>query len=150
MSLGGRSFEQWGAFAWRREVAYAPQQVPRLIGSPADFAERMAGLKSQRGTHGRDGAALSREFGLEVKHWTSPWSELSIGERQRALLAIFISRAPQVLLLDEPTAALDPDSTRAVEGALGDFACVWVTHQAAQESRIADEVIQLGAMAHAD
>lgn len=149
MSLDGRTFEQWGPFDWRREVSYAPQQVPRLVGSPADFQARLATFKVQREVNERDALALTRDFGLDESHWQQPWAELSIGERQRVLLAIFIARQPAVLLLDEPTAALDPDATLAVEDALRDRACMWVTHHEDQEQRIADDVIDLGAKTHA-
>jgi len=144
LTLSGRSMAQWGDRAWRREVAYVPQQVPRLPGSPADFSARLAGLKAQRGTRGGDGESLALDLGLEAGRWRQHWSELSVGERQRAMLAILVAREPAVLLLDEPTAPLDPESTRRVEEALRDRTVLWVTHDRAQEQRLAGEVIELG------
>ena len=49
---------------------------------------------------------------------------------------------PKVLLLDEPTAALDPASVRAVEELVSarvraGFAVLWVTHDVEQASRVA-------------
>ncbi|MFT7484613.1 MAG: putative ABC transport system ATP-binding protein [Candidatus Paceibacteria bacterium] len=150
LSLGKRSFSEWGACTWRREVSYTPQQVPRLSGTPEEFLARMQGFKAQVGRLGSNAQHLGRDLGLEASHWQQPWSELSVGERQRALLSIFIAREPAVLLLDEPTAALDPDSVLAVEALLHDRACIWVTHHAGQAERLADELITVGAKPSAE
>ncbi len=79
-------------------------------------------------------------FGPEVLDWEV--SRLSTGERQRLALLRLLSVRPRVLLLDEPTANLDPDNTRRVEGLVRAYlqdheaACLWVTHNAGQVSRV--------------
>jgi ABC-2 type transport system ATP-binding protein len=55
-------------------------------------------------------ARLLREFDLPEKD--SPSSDLSVGNRQRLNLAIAFLGRPDVLLLDEPTASLDPEQRR--------------------------------------
>ena len=145
-----RGFEQWSPYEWRTQICYVPQHVPRLDGTPREFAANLARLREQRSIEAQDPATIAARFGITSVNWNQPWSELSIGERQRTLLATFLARRPAVLLLDEPTAALDDDVARAVEAQLADQTCVWVTHSAEQAARVADNILNLGDLAHAD
>jgi cobalt/nickel transport system ATP-binding protein len=52
---------------------------------------------------------------------------LSLGERKRTSLAGVLAMAPRVLLLDEPTAGLDPDGERALCGTLRGLAATGIT-----------------------
>lgn len=78
---------------------------------------------------------LLDEFGLAARA-RAQFSELSGGEAQRLLLARGIAAAPDVLLVDEPTAQLDRSTAAQVNGAIGALACrgtavVVATHDAA-------------------
>ncbi|MEN8162193.1 MAG: ATP-binding cassette domain-containing protein [Myxococcota bacterium] len=77
-----------------------------------------------------------------------PARRLSVGEQQRVALAQAWVRQPAVLLLDEPTAALDPGATGALEAAVHalraeDVKVVMSTHDLGQARRMADEVLFL-------
>ncbi|MBC7951059.1 MAG: ATP-binding cassette domain-containing protein [Rhodospirillaceae bacterium] len=90
--------------------------------------------------------ALDR-FGL-VDLARRPARVLSGGEQQRLALARAWAVRPQVLFLDEPTAALDPAATLAVELAVQEFhqagtKIIMTTHDLGQARRLADEVLFL-------
>ncbi|MEM8791785.1 MAG: ATP-binding cassette domain-containing protein [Pseudomonadota bacterium] len=75
---------------------------------------------------------------------------LSVGEQQRLAVARALACKPRLLLLDEPTASLDPASTLAVEELVCDaqadgVTIVLVTHDAGQARRIGDDAVFLHA-----
>jgi tungstate transport system ATP-binding protein len=73
---------------------------------------------------------------------------LSGGERQRLALARAWVRRPRLLLLDEPTASLDPSGVEAVERIVRQIRTdgakvLMTTHNLAQANRLADDVVFL-------
>jgi ABC-type iron transport system FetAB ATPase subunit len=88
-------------------------------------------------------------FGPDVVAWEV--SRLSTGEKQRlALLRLLLNR-PRALLLDEPTAALDPANVGQVETLLlayrreHEAPVLWVSHDPAQARRISDRRYEISA-----
>ncbi|GAB3409986.1 ABC transporter ATP-binding protein [Flindersiella endophytica] len=73
---------------------------------------------------------------------------LSGGEAQRMCLARTLITRPEVLLLDEPTSAVDDEAARIIERTARELAgdgvtVLWVTHDQAQVERIADRVLRI-------
>jgi tungstate transport system ATP-binding protein len=77
-----------------------------------------------------------------------PARRLSGGEQQRVALARALARQPEILLLDEPTASLDPAATRHVEeiilmAAQSGTKVVMASHDLGQVRRLAGDVVFL-------
>jgi molybdate transport system ATP-binding protein len=93
---------------------------------------------------GRSDRLLWR-LGIEQLAKAKP-AELSGGERQRVALARALARSPQVLLLDEPMAALDPHTRGTVRAELHDLLrelglpALLVTHDFEDAAALADRV----------
>ncbi len=137
IALDGVAQEVMPAHLWRRKVAYLPAE-------PAWWTARVL----DHFTHAPQEALLS-QLHLPPEIMQRAVDGLSSGERQRLGLLRLLQFQPQVLLLDEPTANLDAESTRAVEGLVLDYvrqhhaAVLWVTHDAEQRARIATRNIEL-------
>src|SRR5207237_1299602 len=80
-----------------------------------------------------------------------PVPGMSDGEKQRVAIAGILALRPRVLLLDEPTANLDPDGARAVREVIarvaerGDVTMVMVEHRVADVLPLVDRVIAIEA-----
>ena len=68
-----------------------------------------------------DVRTLLAKFALGAEHVARPARSLSMGERTRALMALFQGREVNVLVLDEPTNHLDVDAIEQLEAALAAF-----------------------------
>ncbi len=142
--LAGSTWPSEGRVVWAEGVrsGWVPQR-PAHYGrlSARENLELFARLEGAG-----DAAALLRQFGLPDDG--RPSAELSVGNRQRLNVAIALLSAPDVLLLDEPTASLDPgqrrrlwEQTGRVQEAGG--AVVFSTQNLDEIERHADRVVAL-------
>jgi ABC-2 type transport system ATP-binding protein len=89
-------------------------------------------------------AELLEHFGLHQAH-AQKVGQYSKGMRQKLALARALLHEPPVLLLDEPTSAMDPESARLVRDAIKDLrsaerAIVICTHNLAEAEELADKI----------
>ena len=87
---------------------------------------------------------LLKQFGLETSARRAI-GEYSKGMRQKLALARALLHTPPVLLLDEPTSAMDPESARLVRDAIHDLrsadrTIVICTHNLAEAEELADQI----------
>jgi ABC-2 type transport system ATP-binding protein len=80
----------------------------------------------------------------------TPYRRLSGGERRRLSLAVALVGRPEVLVLDEPTAGLDPEARVAVRGIVGDArnagaAILLTSHDLLDVERLADRIVVISA-----
>lgn len=139
--------------------AVAPEQLRRRVGmvfqKPNPFPGmsirdnvlaglRLGGLRVPEGDEGALEQALrAASLWDEVRDRLERRAEmLSAGEQQRLCIARALVVRPDVLLMDEPCAALDPIATARVEDLLGELrsrcTIVIVTHNMQQAARISD------------
>ncbi|GAA4219634.1 tungstate transport system ATP-binding protein [Sagittula marina] len=122
-------------------VFQKPVLLRRSVAANIDFV-----LKARRGDRSRRDALLDHVGLLDKAR--QPARALSGGEAQRLALARALALDPQVLLLDEPTASLDPGSVLAIERIITQAAhqgvkVILVTHDVGQARRLADDVVFL-------
>jgi ABC-type lipoprotein export system ATPase subunit len=130
--LDGVARDSLGAPEWRRRVPYVAAESGWWRDTPAEhFAPQTQGAARK----------LAERLGVRGQAFDEEVRRLSTGERQRlAIIRALVLDTP-VLLLDEPTGPLDPDSTARVEAVLAERAAagtsiVLVSHDPAQAGRL--------------
>ena len=123
-------------------VFQKPILLRRSVIANLDYMDSVLGYKKK----------ISKDRLLEIvqlkKQKNQPARMLSLGERQRLSLVRSLMLRPNLLLLDEPTANLDPASTKIIEDIILNLKMmgikiIFVTHNILQAKRIADEIIFL-------
>jgi putative ABC transport system ATP-binding protein len=138
---------------YRRRVIYLHQRPVLFEGSVESNLQEPFALQLHQAESfdlGRIHDLLAR-LGCEPSFLAKSSRDLSGGESQIVALLRAIQLDPTVLLLDEPTASLDPAGTHAVEQLVSTWleesaftrAVIWVSHDAQQAGRVARRVLSM-------
>lgn len=139
---------------YRSHISYLSQRPALIDGTVQDNLRFPFSLKTLR-KRSFDLAAVTTLLGHAGKSpdfLAKNAGDLSGGESQVVSLIRTLQLNPEVLLLDEPTAALDPTSSRDVEALINAWfagdnarAYVWVSHDLDQARRMSDIHLQMSA-----
>ena len=138
---------------FRSQAIYIPQKPALFDGTVEENLKRPFQLRiHQNKQYDRQQTVERLEMlGRDESFLNKGYQNLSGGEAQLTALLRAIQLDPVVLLLDEPTTALDDRTTAAVEALVsnwcneqkGQRAVIWVTHDHNQAARISDKIWQM-------
>lgn len=144
-----RAFRNRVVYVHQRPIAIAPRidenlDYPRQVTS-ALFRGAICPLSCA------EQRTLLDRLGLADIEITRDFEELSLGEQQRVALVRCLTTRPDILLLDEPTASLDPKNAERVETLLREYlaekpderALIWISHQQEQLERVSTRSISM-------
>lgn len=147
--LAGTSAFDMPAHEWRRRIGFVIQSAGlfphKTVGENILVTPRLLGWEETRKQQKLD--QLMSMVGLPASTYADRYpAELSGGQRQRIGLARALAGEPEIILMDEPFAALDPltksallDDIVSLKRDLG-FSSVLVTHDFSEALRLADRI----------
>ena len=127
----GMVFQQYNLFPHKTALQNVMMAPLKVLKQPKEEVEKRA-------------RALMSRVNLEGKEDSYP-GELSGGQQQRVAIARSLAMNPDVMLFDEVTAALDPETVKEVLLAIKDLAqdgmtCILVTHEMGFAREVADHI----------
>lgn len=127
----GMVFQQYNLFPHKTALENVMMAPIKVLKQNQDEAEKMA-------------RALIRKVRLVGKEDSYP-GELSGGQQQRVAIARSLAMSPHIMLFDEITAALDPETVKEVlvtikELAAEGMTCILVTHEMGFAKELADHI----------
>ncbi len=151
VSCGGVDLAAVDPAAWRRRVAWVPQRPTLFAGTVAENVRLAAPGASDAAVEAALRAAEAWDVVAELPDGLATrvgdgGRRLSAGQAQRVALARAFARDAPLVVLDEPTANLDPGTAEVVETAIARLArgrtALWIAHRPALAAR-ADRVVTL-------
>ncbi len=141
----------------KNAIGYLPQQQPGQADFPASVKEVvLSGCQGKRRfmpfyTKADKALAEKNIELMKITHLKDrSFKELSGGQKQRALLARALCAAEDLILLDEPTAGLDPVVTEELYGLIDDLnkkegmAVIMISHDPEKAMQYATHILHLG------
>ncbi|RDV80949.1 ABC transporter ATP-binding protein [Ammonifex thiophilus] len=138
-------------FRWRH-IAMVFQNSAEVLNPMLSVGEQIAEpLRRHLGLGRREAEKRSQEL-LEMVGLGGEWAcryphQLSGGMRQRALLALALACEPEILLVDEPTSSLDPDSREEILRLLAElqnrygFSLLLISHDLSAVARLTSRLL---------
>lgn len=137
MALGGTSYLDHSGSDWRKKVMYLPAESHWWMETVQEHFPGEPDLK------------LLSDCGFKEEALTWEIGRLSSGEKQRLAIFRVLLHKPEVLLLDEPTASLDPYNIEKIENVFRTYlkenraSAMWVSHDPLQIERIGDNHFEI-------
>jgi len=138
---------------FRSRVIYLHQRPGLIEGTVEDNLRQPFSLQihQTRQFQREEAVSLLERIGQDQSFLDKEQRDLSGGESQLTALLRAIQLSPNILLLDEPTAALDSNSTERVESLVDSWlneessrrAVVWVTHDRQQAERVSKAIREI-------
>lgn len=140
---------------YRSRVIYLHQRPALVEGTVEENMRLPFRLRVYKGRAYNPAAVMQwlAELGRSASFLSKSFRELSGGEQQLVALLRVLQLEPEILLLDEPTAALDDATKGRAERLIGEWmntanrdrAFVWVTHDEIQARRLCSRLVTLSA-----
>ncbi|MBC8283088.1 MAG: ATP-binding cassette domain-containing protein [Nitrospinae bacterium] len=158
-------FQLTGQILIKDENIYEPKvdvyklrrRVGMIFQNPCVFPKSILenvlfGAKYLNGIEKKNYGALAERVLMEVNLWNEVKDRLnnlattlSIGQQQRLAMARTLAVEPEILLMDEPTSSLDPESTDIIESLIQSLkdrhTVLLVTHMHDQAEKVSDSMI---------
>lgn len=148
--LDGRNVRALDPIWLRRRVGMVfqkPNPFPMSIRENVLYGVKAANLPVDHDQVVRGSLERAALWDEVASRLSEPAQRLSLGQQQRLCLARALAISPSVLLMDEPTASLDPTSTARIETSIaalrGQLTIILVTHNLRQAQRVADRAVFL-------
>lgn len=139
--IHGKHVNEFNPPTLRRTVGIALQNAPMVKGTVYDNLALPLNLAGKNLLE-KDAAAFLEDVGLDKSFLHRDSKSLSGGQRQKVSIARTLVNRPNILLLDEITASLDPGSSNEIEQLILKInrtygvTMIWITHQLEQARTI--------------
>lgn len=145
--VDGRDIREYEPTELRKKAVLVPQISAMFPGTVKENI--LFPLKSQGIEDIKKAEKALRDSGVPEELWNNEAERLSGGEKKRVALARAIALEPDALLLDEPTAGVDPKRVKHIERTILNLVkdrgitVIWVTHDTDQALRVGDRIASI-------
>jgi len=127
-------------------IGYVPQTPPPLLTTVGELLDFSLGLNARQSLAAI--SAMATTLGIDLADLAShTFSKLSGGMKQKVLISLALTKAPDLLTLDEPAANLDPEGRSALFGYLRTMApettMLIISHRVDEVASLISRVIEM-------